>query len=312
MTNTCTCKAEHWQPHADSCPLAKQSKNAAVRNESHTDLYPALQTAIAKIEDQKREIERLGQSLEPNITVSKARDAEIQRLQVDLSWHTNYHRESEKSHQRKDDELTQLRGNLSLAEDGLAAATQEIQRHQQLRMEGSAYIAGLQQEIAQLKGEAFVLKTANARLRAQLADCELSLRVWDGGTTSEYWLRHRTAEPFTHPFGGHPHQVCACGAKVPTDTYVLHTCGDRLTPTSTAPEPFEQLPCTCMPVETNLPHLRGMIMTNANCPRHAAKSPAEPNSSHAIDVELCPSCAATLAVAQAKARELALKSEGGQ
>lgn len=44
-----------------------------------------------------------------------------------------------------------LRGNLSLAEEGLANAMQEIQRHQQLRLEGSAYIAGLQQEIQRLQ-----------------------------------------------------------------------------------------------------------------------------------------------------------------
>jgi hypothetical protein len=53
---------------------------------------------------------------------------EIERLQIDLSWHTNYQRESEKSHQRKDDELTQLRGNLSLAEEGLANYALEVGR----------------------------------------------------------------------------------------------------------------------------------------------------------------------------------------
>ncbi len=29
------------------------------------------------------------------------------------------------------------------------------------------------------------------RLRAQLADAELALRIWDQGENSEYWLRWR-------------------------------------------------------------------------------------------------------------------------
>ena len=31
MTNTCTCKAEHWQPHADSCPLANKTSGTLPR-----------------------------------------------------------------------------------------------------------------------------------------------------------------------------------------------------------------------------------------------------------------------------------------
>lgn len=33
MTNSCTCKAEHWQSHADSCPQAEQNKRAGVTQE---------------------------------------------------------------------------------------------------------------------------------------------------------------------------------------------------------------------------------------------------------------------------------------
>jgi hypothetical protein len=44
------------------------------------------------------------------------------------------------------------------------------------------------------------LHQTNERLRTQLADCELSLRVWDGGNTSEYWLRHHANEPGASPW----------------------------------------------------------------------------------------------------------------
>lgn len=32
MTNPCTCKAEHWQPHADSCPAYKPKPLLTVEN----------------------------------------------------------------------------------------------------------------------------------------------------------------------------------------------------------------------------------------------------------------------------------------
>lgn len=56
------------------------------------------------------------------------------------------------------------------------------------------------------------------------------------------WLNTRAApEPFAHPYGDHPHQVCGCGAKVPTDVHLLHTCGDRLTPKGSAQPPCDDL-----------------------------------------------------------------------
>lgn len=48
---------------------------------------------------------------------------------------------------------------------------------------------------------------------------------------------YEASQPFEHPYAQHPHHVCTCGAKVPSDVYVLHTCGDRLTPKGSAPEP---------------------------------------------------------------------------
>jgi hypothetical protein len=73
MTNPCTCKAEHWQPHADSCPQANQNKPSVVTNEQ----FPTYE-------------------------------------QLAEGWKQM---QAERDH---------LRGNLSLAEEGLASAMQEI------------------------------------------------------------------------------------------------------------------------------------------------------------------------------------------
>lgn len=49
-------------------------------NESHTDLYPALQTAISKIEDQKREIQRLSGDREAQQELADAAMEELKWL----------------------------------------------------------------------------------------------------------------------------------------------------------------------------------------------------------------------------------------
>jgi hypothetical protein len=56
MTNVCNCKAEHWQPHADTCPAKTSPKPWS----GHApDLVRDNKLMHEKIAEQDREIERL-------------------------------------------------------------------------------------------------------------------------------------------------------------------------------------------------------------------------------------------------------------
>ena len=90
MTNPCNCKAEHWQPHADTCP-AKPRKREYVSFQAQLEGVAAMGSAASHL---------VLQSL-----VAQAANV-VEALMT---------------------RNEQLRGNLSLAEEGLANATQEIE-----------------------------------------------------------------------------------------------------------------------------------------------------------------------------------------
>jgi hypothetical protein len=181
--------------------------------------------------------------------------------------------------------------------------------------EYNAEIEQLREDNARLKGEAFVLKTANARLRAALlriAKCEYD-GIHDTDTVMASIAQQAlglpmlllgipgdAAEPSVSPFD----RAAILGA--PRERRI-----------SMSFETQEQYEAALVFLDMADPpeSLRG---PQGECPTGdyeqagtdsayagSGESPALP---HTIEVVLCPSCAATLAVAQAKARELALKS----
>jgi hypothetical protein len=99
MTGECTCKAEHWQPHADSCP-AKQHKRSVVRE------YVSFQAQLEGVA-------ALGSAASHLVLQSLVAQAAnvVERLVLDKE---------------------QLRGNLSLAEEGLANYALEVERKNSL------------------------------------------------------------------------------------------------------------------------------------------------------------------------------------
>jgi hypothetical protein len=88
-------------------------------------------------------------------------------------------------------EIEQLRGNLSLAEEGLANATQE---NASLTTQRDHWL-----EIAREKD------TEIERLQAQLRDCEQLLAAHDPKRECGYWLRTQppTSEPTRQEPGSH-------------------------------------------------------------------------------------------------------------
>lgn len=114
-------------------------------------------------------------------------------------------------------------------------------------MEGVMYTSHPDGSETSRKATAEEVLMADALLRATDEQ-----RIWMDATNEWIkangpggWIDDLRKRATHEPFVDHPHQVCSCGAKVPTDTYVLHTCGDRLTPQS-APPPVPEW----QPIET--------------------------------------------------------------
>jgi chromosome segregation ATPase len=85
-----------------------------------------------------------------------------QDAQTEIFFLERWRRESEKSHERKDAELEQLRGTLSLAEEGLANYAQENERLNAFAAEQAAVIE-------QMSADAKERSDENERLRAERA-----------------------------------------------------------------------------------------------------------------------------------------------
>jgi regulator of replication initiation timing len=172
MTNPCTCKAEHWQPHADTCP-AKQFHPQCIH-------IPDGSVVIS------------GEVFDHFCGFARQQKA-------------------------YDEAIEQLRGNLSLAEDGLANYALEVEQLKDRlatqkgvianHVEGEREIERLRTALRQLAHKAgeelggfhslvtFAEEALGNEPTAHepsepLTDCEASLRIYDPGQTSEYWLRH--------------------------------------------------------------------------------------------------------------------------
>jgi hypothetical protein len=96
MTGECTCNREHWQPHAESCPAYKPKPLLTVEN-IRSGAVPSDAHAVGFL---LGEIEKLDERLETQKGVI-ANYVEGERI---------------------------LRGNLSLAEEGLATYALEVER----------------------------------------------------------------------------------------------------------------------------------------------------------------------------------------
>jgi hypothetical protein len=141
MINPCTCKAEHWQPHAESCPAYKPKP---LTNEL------------------------------PRIPPKHLKDGCYARADA-LEAHLNAAKM----------EITQLRGNLSLAEEGLASAVQEAERWK--AQEQITYRAA--------EREYHRLRDLLRRVRPQMA--ALSVRDWLAEEVDEEITRAEIKTPNT-------------------------------------------------------------------------------------------------------------------